>query len=78
MRAQAMAHVASGYCEGDSPKLTYQGQTVTLGVTDYVSGIVMDCCQGYGVNLHASASLGFDLAVELILSIDISAPRTIR
>ena len=67
--------VASGYCEGDSPKLTYQGQTVTPGVTDYVSGIVMDCCQGYGVNLHASASLGFDLALELILSIDISTPK---
>jgi hypothetical protein len=67
--------VSSGYCEGDNPKLTYQGQTVAPGVTDYVSGIVMDCCQGYGVNLHASASLGFDLAVELILSIDISAPK---
>ena len=56
--------VSSGYCEGDVPKLTYQGQTVTPGVTDYLSSIVMDCCNGYGVNLHASASLGFDVAVE--------------
>jgi hypothetical protein len=67
--------VASGYCEGDNPKLTYQGQMVTPGVTDYVSGIIMDCCQGYGVNLHTSASLGFDLAIELILSINISTPK---
>jgi len=67
--------VSSGYCAGDNPKLTYQGQTVTPGVTDYVSAIVMDCCQGYGVYLHASPSLGFDLAVELILSIATSAPK---
>jgi hypothetical protein len=67
--------VSSGYCEGDSPKLTYQGQTVTPGVTDYLSSIVMDCCEGYGVNLHASASLGFDVAVELILSLSISTPK---
>jgi hypothetical protein len=67
--------VASGYCAGDSPKLTYQGQTVTPGVTDYRSSIVMDCCNGYGVNLHASAWLGFDVAVELILSIDVSTPK---
>ena len=67
--------VASGYCEGDSPKLTYQGQTVTPGVTDYNSNLAMDCCNGYGVNLHASAWLGFDVAVELILSIDISSPK---
>jgi hypothetical protein len=67
--------VSSGYCEGDSPKLTYQGQTVTPSATYYRSNIVMDCCNGYGVNLHASAWLGFDVAVELILSIDISTPK---
>ncbi|MBN2574463.1 MAG: hypothetical protein JXP73_07845 [Deltaproteobacteria bacterium] len=66
--------VSSGYCAGDVPKLTYQGQTVTPAVTDYRSNIVMDCCNGYGVNLHASASLGFDVAVELILSLDIDTP----
>jgi len=58
--------VSSGYCECDSPKLTYQGQTVTPGVTDYRSNIAMDCCNGSGVNLHASAWLGFDVTVELI------------
>jgi hypothetical protein len=67
--------VSSGYCEGDSPKLTYQGQTVTPSATDYRSHIVMDCCNGYGVNLHASAWLGFDVAVELILSLNISTPK---
>ena len=67
--------VASGYCEGDSPKLTYQGQTVTPGVTDYNSNVALDCCNGYGVNLHASTWLGFDVAVELILSIDLSTPK---
>lgn len=66
--------VSSGYCEGDVPKLTYQGETVTPGVTDYRSGIIMDCCTGYGVNLHASTWFGFDVAVELILSIDITTP----
>jgi hypothetical protein len=54
--------------------LTYQGQTVTPGVTDYRSNIVMDCCNGYGVNLHASAWLGFDVAVDLLLTINISTP----
>jgi hypothetical protein len=67
--------VASGYCEGDSPKLTYQGQTVTPGVTDYQTSMVLDCCNGYGVNLHTSAWLGFNVAVELLLSVDISTPK---
>lgn len=66
--------VSSGYCEGDNPKLTYQDQTVTPGVTDYRSNLAMDCCNGYGVNLHASAWLGFDVAIELILAINISTP----
>jgi hypothetical protein len=67
--------VSSGYCEGESPKLTFQGQTVTPSATDYQSSIVLDCCHAYGVNLHASAWLGFDVAVELILSINISTPK---
>jgi hypothetical protein len=66
--------VASGYCEGSAAKLTYQGQTVTPGVTDYQSNIVMDCCDVYGVNLHSTASLGFDVAIELILSLSIFTP----
>jgi hypothetical protein len=65
--------VASGFCEGDSAKLMYQGQTVTPAATNYESAIVMDCCQAYGVNLHATAWLGFDIAVELILSANIMA-----
>jgi hypothetical protein len=66
--------VASGYCEGNSPKLTTQGQTVTPGVTDFQANIAMDCCNGYGVNLHSTAALGFDVAIELILSLNIFTP----
>lgn len=67
--------VASGYCEGDSPKVTYQDQTITPGVTSYQSSLAMDCCSAYGLNLHASPWLGFDVAVELLLSIDVSTPK---
>jgi hypothetical protein len=66
--------VASGYCEGNTPKLTYQGQAVTPEVTDYQSNVAMDCCNGYGVNLHSTASLGFDVAIELVLSLNIFTP----
>jgi hypothetical protein len=66
--------VASGYCEGSTAKLTYQGQTVTPGVTDFQANIAMDCCNGYGVNLHSTATLGFDVAIELILSISVFTP----
>lgn len=66
--------VASGYCEGNTPKLTTQGQDVTPGVTDFQSNVAMDCCNGYGVNLHSTASLGFDVAIELILSLSIFTP----
>jgi hypothetical protein len=65
--------VTSGYCEGDDSKLTYQGQTYVVAATDFISNIIMDCCQGFGVNLHAPASLGFDVPIELILSLNPSA-----
>jgi hypothetical protein len=66
--------VASGYCEGNTPKLTTQGQDITPGVTDFEANIAMGCCNGYGVNLHSTAALGFDIAIELILSINIFTP----
>lgn len=66
--------VASGYCEGNTAKLTTQGQDVTPGVTDFQGNIAMDCCNGYGVNLHSTAALGFDVAIELILSISVFTP----
>jgi hypothetical protein len=67
--------VSSGYCEGDKPKLTVQGQTISPGVTDFEANVAMDCCNGYGVNLHSTATLGFDVAVELIVSMNATTPR---
>jgi len=59
--------VASDYCTGTSPKLTYLGQTLSPGATNYLSSIVMDCCNAYGVNLHTTAALGFDFQIEVIM-----------
>ncbi len=64
--------VASGYCTGDSPKVTYQGQTLSAPATNYQSGLFLDCCMSYGVNLHTSASLGFDFQVEVIAFVGLS------
>jgi len=59
----------SAFCQGDKSKILYQGkQEVLAPATDYVSGLVMDCCMAYGVNLHSRAALGFDLDVETIWS----------
>ncbi len=66
--------VATGYCEGSTAKLTYQGQTITPAVTDFESNLAMGCCDGYGVNLHSTPWLGFDVAIELILSINVFSP----
>jgi len=60
--------LASGYCTGSSPKVTYQGQDTTASATNYNSSLVFDCCRAVGVNLHAKASLGLDLQVEVIMS----------
>jgi len=65
----------SGFCEGDLPKVAYQKQVVTVAVTDYDASVGMDCCNGYGVNLHGTAALGFDVAIELIVSMSMTAPR---
>lgn len=64
--------LASGYCTGDSTKVTYLGQTVSAPATNYQSGLAFDCCMAYGVNLHTSASLGLDLQVEVISSVGVS------
>lgn len=66
--------VASGYCEGSTAKLTYQGQTIAPAVTDFEANIAMGCCNGYGVNLHSTPWLGFDVAVQLILSLNVFTP----
>jgi hypothetical protein len=60
--------LSSGYCTGDRPKVTYQGSEANPSVTNYRSGLVMDCCSAVGVNLHAKDSLGLDLQVEVIMS----------
>lgn len=58
--------VASGYCTGTSPKVTYLGQTVAASATNYQSSLFFGCCRAFGVNLHTSASLGLDFQVEVI------------
>ena len=64
--------LASGYCTGDSTKVTYLGQTVSAPATNYQSGLAFDCCMAYGVNLHTSASFGLDFQVEVISPVGIS------
>ena len=64
--------LASGYCTGDSTKVTYLGQTVSAPATNYESGLAFDCCMDYGVNLHTSASFGLDFQVEVISPVGIS------
>jgi len=64
--------LASGYCTGDSTKVTYLGQTVSAPATNYQSGLAFDCCMAYGVNLHTSASLGLDFQVEVVSSVGVS------
>lgn len=58
--------VAPDYCSGGNAKVTYAGQTITPGVTDYQTSLIFDCCMSYGVNLHTLASLGFDVQVEVV------------
>jgi hypothetical protein len=59
----------SAFCQGDQSKILYQGrQLVQAPATNYESGLVMDCCMAYGVNLHSRDVLGFDLDVETIWS----------
>jgi len=55
----------SDYCSGDRNKLSYQGQDLSPAATNFPSAIVMDCCQGLGVNLHTLAQLGFDLDLDI-------------
>jgi hypothetical protein len=65
--------VASGYCTGSDSKVTYLGQTVSAPATSYQSGLYLNCCMSYGVNLHSFASLGLDFQVEVLLSMNLSA-----
>jgi hypothetical protein len=64
--------LASGYCTGGDAKVTYLGQTVSAPATSYQSGLALDCCMSHGVNLHSRASLGFDFAVEVIMSMGLA------
>ena len=56
---------SSDYCSGDQNKLSYLGQDLSPAATNFPSAIVMDCCQGLGVNLHTLAQLGFDLDLDI-------------
>ena len=55
----------SGYCIGDSNKLSYLGQDLSPAATNFPSGVALDCCDGLGVNLHTLAQLGFDLDLDI-------------
>jgi hypothetical protein len=57
----------SDYCSGDRNKLSYLGQDLSPAATNCPSAIVMDCCDGLGVNLHTLAQLGFDLDLDIIV-----------
>jgi hypothetical protein len=59
----------SDYCSGDRNKLTYLGQDLSPPATNCPSWIAMDCCEGFGVNLHTLAQLGFDLDLDITVQV---------
>jgi hypothetical protein len=59
----------SDYCSGDHNKLRYLGQDLSPAATNCPSAIAMDCCDGFGVNLHTLAQLGFDLALDITVQV---------
>ena len=59
----------SDYCSGDRNKLTYLGQDLSPPATNCPSWIAMDCCDGFGVNLHTLAQLGFDLDLDITVEV---------
>jgi hypothetical protein len=59
----------SDYCSGDRNKLTYLGQDLSPPATNCPSWIAMDCCDGFGVNLHTLAQLGFDLDLDITVQV---------
>jgi hypothetical protein len=64
--------VASGFCQGADSKITYKGQTIAASATSYQSSLVFDCCSAHGINLHTSASVGFDFQVEIISPVNLT------
>ena len=59
----------SDYCSGDANKLDYLGQDLSPPATNCPSAVGMDCCDGFGVNLHTLAPLGFDLALDIVVQV---------
>jgi len=59
----------SAYCSGDLNKLSYLGQDLSPPATNCPSWIAMDCCDGFGVNLHTLAQLGFDLDLDITVQV---------
>ncbi|HEY5957636.1 MAG TPA: hypothetical protein VIV60_13815 [Polyangiaceae bacterium] len=68
----AVAGTLVDFCTGDASRVKYDGMLPSpAAATTYESSVAMDCCMAYGVNWHTEASLGFDLALDLIMPVSI-------
>jgi hypothetical protein len=59
----------AAFCSGSATKVSLLGKDISPPATGYDSQVGMDCCDGLGVNLHSTASIGYDLQVQLIVSV---------
>jgi hypothetical protein len=66
------AHAGTGatpsFCTGETARVQYDGKLPSpAAATAFPSSLALDCCMSYGVGWHTEASLGFDIALELIV-----------
>jgi hypothetical protein len=56
----------AAFCSGSMNKVAYQGQVLSPSATNFESITPLSCCMTYGIALHSSAQLGFDLQLTVI------------
>jgi hypothetical protein len=71
--ATGIAILDSDFCTGSVPKVTCQGQTIAPLATNYQSEIAFQWGLAFGLNLRTTASLGFDLQIEVLVGVGAKA-----
>ena len=54
------------FCVGDATKVDFQGQNLAPPTFNYDPMVALNCCNGFGVGLHTRDQLGYDLALEVV------------
>lgn len=56
----------AAFCSGSINMVAYQGQVLSPSATSFESLTPLSCCMTYGIALHSSPQLGFDLQLTVI------------